>query len=116
MKMGGTGEIIDFTKPNPNPPDGQRQDDVQRLTGRQPSQGVQIVGGGGYTPPNENPGPDAPEINVDPAASTRLLERVVTDEDRLRANVKKPSDPDVRIREGVTQKQWLDEVKRGDDE
>jgi len=87
--MPGTGEIIDFSKPNPNPPEGQRQQgEIIRLSGATTFAGP------------ENPGPDPTEINVHPDTSVRLFERVVTEEDKLRAVVKKPGDPEVRVREG----------------
>lgn len=111
----GTGNIQDFRKPNPNQ-EGQQQDGIQRLSHMQPPQSVQVVGGGGYTPTTENPGPDEPEITVHAETSTRLFERVVSDEDKLRTTVRQPNEPEVVVRDGISQIEWRDDVKRGDDE
>jgi len=87
--MPGSGQIIDFSKKNPNPPEGvTQQSNVIRLSGATQSSAP------------ENPGPDPTQINVHPDTSVRLFERVVSDEDKLRAVVKRPNDPQVVVRDG----------------
>jgi len=83
----GTGEIRDFTKPNSNPPvEGTQQpQEIQRLSG---SQGV------------------ARGVEV------RKHETVTVESDKYRSTVRRPGEPEIRVRDGDP-KQW-EEVKRND--
>ena len=94
-----TGRIRDFSRPNPVP------DTPQEVSGRQigsqgVTEGVQILTGHTQNAGTGNPGPDPTEINVHPGTSVRLFERTISEEDKMRAVVKKPSDPQVVLRDG----------------
>lgn len=84
----GTGEIVDFSKPAKNPPvEGTQQpQEIQRLSG---SQGV----------------PHGVEV--------RVHETVTVENDKLRSMVRRPGDPEIRVRDG-NPKEW-EETKRNDD-
>lgn len=82
----GTGEIRDFSKPNPNPPVEAQQQEIQRLSG---SQGV----GRGV--------------------EVRKHETVTVESDKYRTSVRRPGQPEIHVRD-TGGEDWED-VKRNDD-
>lgn len=88
----GTGRIVDFKQPAPKEDVEVRtarpqQQDIQRLstvTGSQ--QGVEVV----------------------------QHENVIVESDKMRSTVRRPGDPEIRVRDGISPDEWED-VKRNDD-
>lgn len=81
-----TGEIRDFSKPNPKPAD------VPVAVERHSA------------------------ITGVEHADVRLHEQIIREEDGLRSVKRKPSDVEIRIRDGISQQEWQDRVKREDEE
>jgi hypothetical protein len=68
----GTGEVRDFSKPNPIPQEQTQQ--IQRLSTETGVENVEV----------------------------RLHEQLVVEDDKLRVEKRKPGDPEIRIRVGDT--------------
>src|SRR4029077_11498848 len=81
-----SGEIRDFSKPAPKPADVPV--DVER---RSAITGVEPV-------------------------SVHLHEKIIREEDGLRSVVRKPSDVEIRLRDGISQQEWQDKIKREDEQ
>jgi hypothetical protein len=45
----------------------------------------------------------------------RLHEQVIREEDAIRSVVRKPTDVEIRLRDGISQQEWQDRVKREDE-
>jgi hypothetical protein len=84
----GTGRIVDFTKPVPPEDRPDPTPEIQRLSSSdgQP-QSVEVI----------------------------VHENVVVESDKIRSTIRRPGDPEIQVREGVTQAEW-EKIKRGDDE
>jgi hypothetical protein len=70
----GTGEVRDFSKPNPHP-----QEQTKKVERRSTETGIENV-------------------------EVRLHEQLVVEDDKLRTQKRKPGDPEVRVRIGDTSK------------